>query len=191
MDLFLDTTVQLFVGIIDENNNWVDKVSEENKKISQNIHKVIYKLLDKNNLNFSDVSRVVYCAGPGSYTGMRVSAGLADILEWNGVEVVSFYHFEIPKFAGYKNGKWIADAFKKELFVYSWDENNEGYELIPKEKFSIGEEKLFSQSNIMDFTSANTIKILEDKIKEIMSNIKFENKKLFYYRKLEDEFSKC
>lgn len=33
----------------------------------------IQEVLDKNKIKFSDLSKVVYCAGPGSFTGLRIS----------------------------------------------------------------------------------------------------------------------
>ena len=182
MILFLDTTADLFVGLIDSNDQWIDKVRLKDKKITQNIHGIIYNLLKKNNSDISDLKRLIYCAGPGSYTGMRVSAGLSDILEWNGLERSSFYHFEIPKLCGVDQGQWVADAYKNEFFIYKWDKENEERLLVSKSDFK-------EQNDF--YNHEKTMELIEENLPVILKNLNKQNKELFYYRELASEFTKC
>mgnify|MGYP001564908448 CR=1 FL=1 len=42
----------------------------------------IESLLAKNSLNLNDISRIRVATGPGSYTGLRVGASIANTLSW-------------------------------------------------------------------------------------------------------------
>jgi tRNA threonylcarbamoyladenosine biosynthesis protein TsaB len=73
MDLFIDTTYGITVGLLDSGYDWIDYQFIEGKKGSALIHKVIYDLVSKNNSSIKNIGQIFQVSGPGSYTGMRVS----------------------------------------------------------------------------------------------------------------------
>ena len=82
MKLFLDTTFGITVGLLDDQNEWLDYSFVDGQKGSAVIHKIILDLLEKNNLSIKNVKALFQIAGPGSYTGMRVSDGISQIFDW-------------------------------------------------------------------------------------------------------------
>lgn len=175
--LFLDTTAGLTVGLLDENFSWVYYESTNEKRPSEHIHEKIFFMLSKLNLELQSL-QLITVAGPGSYTGMRLSEGFSDILNWSGVKVFSFYHFEVPKLIGIQSGSWITNAFKKEIFCYHWDEKESSSELLSecytKNPFTIDQtrEFIYDHANLI-FTQI------------IQLN---EKKETYYFRSLEKEF---
>ncbi|GEM_PF-581614 len=132
--LYLDTTDHLILGLLDEKFGWIDYIDEELRNSSTKIHKIIYDVLSKHKLEVSKIETIFQAAGPGSYTGMRVSEGISSVLEWQNCNIYSFYHFEVPSILGISSGHWIANGFKSELFVYKWNIDANSKELIPIEK---------------------------------------------------------
>jgi tRNA threonylcarbamoyladenosine biosynthesis protein TsaB len=175
--LFLDTTAGLTYGLLDEKFSWLAYESSNEKRPSEHIHEKIFFMLSKLNIQLSQI-RIITLAGPGSYTGMRLSEGFADIAEWNGVKVFSFYHFEIPKLTGVLSGRWITNAFKNEIFSFQWDEIGEKKELL----------------STCDDPSAFTIEMTAEHIYKypevIFSKVILQNEKreTYYFRTLEKEF---
>ena len=175
--LFLDTTSGLILGLLDESFHWLDYEVNKDNRPSEIIHSKIFYLLNKFYLDFQNI-RLIYIAGPGSYTGMRLSEGLADIVKWNNIETYSFYHFEVPQYIGVKSGQWITNAFKKEIFSYKWNENESSKEL------------LISCDNKQVYTLEKTQEIIHKNPMEIFSKIVHlkENRETYYFRTLEEEF---
>lgn len=58
----------------------VDKLSDENEYGSQALLPLIEKLLKKNNLGFKDLKGIDLETGPGSFTGLKVGASVANAL---------------------------------------------------------------------------------------------------------------
>lgn len=193
MYLYLDTTEDLNIGLYDENYKALKFLDIKSKKTSLILQSTIYELLKDRSLEVKDLKGIIYCAGPGSYTGMRVGQGFVDICQWQKIPVYSFYHFKVPKILGILNGAWIASAFKGETFVYRWESDEESIELIRDEALEL--DKL--GSNIFtrgEMSGQKKIKSTQELIREndsflfkyiVENNIKEE---LFYYRPLEQEF---
>lgn len=197
--LYFDTTNELQLGLLDEEFNWISLETHSSKKASQAIHGLIDSLLKKNDLELNDIEHFFYIAGPGSYTGMRVSSGLAQILEWNEFKILSFYHhYDIAKIL-FDSGIWVARAFKNEFYFYEWNASEEkSYILSEQESLKQLERadlKLFSYSTSIDDLKASftsTSKILEINSKRIFPELikKSYKKELFYFRPLDEEFKK-
>ena len=196
--LFLDTSENLVLGILDENFSWVDYLDTKEKKGSGVIHGLLFELLKKNSLSMPDIDNIFIMAGPGSYTGMRLGEGLAQVLELFKVNIFSTYHFDIPLILNVESGSFASKAFKGEVFVYSWEKSKNSYQLILEDKFK----KLsldYQKNNVKCYTHVSDgifeeFKQTSDLIKENPKTIfkfLFENnirKELFYYRPLELEF---
>ncbi len=58
----------------------IDSLSEENEYGSQVLLPLIIKILQKNQLDFTDLTEIKVAVGPGSYTGIRVGASIAQAL---------------------------------------------------------------------------------------------------------------
>jgi len=73
----IDTSSQLISIALLKNDSLDEEVYSSDKKHSDNIIPSIKNLVNKNNINFSDLSGVTFGAGPGTFTGVRISAGIA------------------------------------------------------------------------------------------------------------------
>lgn len=193
--LYIDTTDFITIGLLDSEFKWLNYEFLESKKSSEVLHYKIFEMLNEKNLDIKNISGVIYAAGPGSYTGMRVSQGFVDILKLEGIPIYSFYHFEIPKMLNIKSGIWFSKAFKGETFQYSWSSEKSQIELIKTEEFlklNLANPDLYSSHFQENFLVVETNKMLFESSHIIMKYL-VENKmdkELYYYRELEDEFKK-
>ncbi|MBD65141.1 MAG: hypothetical protein CME62_08040 [Halobacteriovoraceae bacterium] len=193
MDLFLDTTVDLTVGLISDDVKWLE-YRKESTKATQKIHFIIYEILKKHGLKITDLNSCVFVAGPGSYTGMRVSAGITDLLKLEDLAIKSFYHFNVPKICGVESGVWLADAFKGEYFTFTWDKDFSEKKLMNKKSFSPADHKhIFSHSKLENIKTLDTSLLIVDNIKDIYQQLDQQKSPLdlFYYRSIEDEFKRA
>ena len=56
------------------------KVWHAHRELSGTIHKKILEQLQKNNASWGDIAAVIFYAGPGSFTGLRIGATVANTL---------------------------------------------------------------------------------------------------------------
>ena len=70
MYLFIDTTKDITVGLLNREFEWIEYEFFENAKGSALIHKCIYDQLERQNIGLDNIEGLVQLAGPGSYTGM-------------------------------------------------------------------------------------------------------------------------
>ena len=203
--LYMDTSYHLVVGLLDDSLEFLDFTELLETKSSGIIHQVIFEMLQKHKMGPLELKGVIQAAGPGSYTGMRLSHGITQVFQWQGVERYGFYHFDVPLLLGVSEGYWIAKAFKREVFSYYWKGVEGTSSLQPEKEFwascqakSVGEDKAafythFPESldkKIDNINSThNMIKkrapyffkhIIENKIKEGP----------YYFRTLEKEFKR-
>lgn len=190
--LFVDSTSGLVIGLLDSNFCWLEYLSLDEKKPSEIIHFEIFNLLKKYNLKLSEMQCFI-SSGPGSYTGMRLSEGLAQVFELEKIPVYSFYHFDVPKLSGVLNGFWVSNAFKGQIFVYNWNGDEVEKHLLNKDAFVIEEKKLGFTLDASDPLFSNLVST-KNLIKEKASVIfpKVSAKRLreqpFYFRSIDEEF---
>jgi len=193
--IYVDVTSGLILGLLDASFNWVVYKESNEKKPSEVIHREIHELIstnkvDKNNLEY------FFSSGPGSYTGMRLGEGIAQILEWNKATVYSFHQFEVPQLMGIQKGFWMTNAFKGQLFIYSWDSEKSTIELINTTDVSVTNENLgytLSQDNELFknlITSKSMIAKEPAKFFKKIKELKMR-KQPYYFRTLEEEFKQC
>lgn len=192
--LYVDSSSGLVIGLMDENFKWLQYNDSHEMKPSEVIHIEIFNLITQYNLDIKNIN-FFFSAGPGSYTGMRLGEGLAQILEWDQHKVYSFLHFDVPAFTGINQGSWVTNAFKGEVFIYTWDlEKKESHKsLVALSDFSITNE---SEVYTISSTEKNFegLKATKDLIKNHPELIfpKVLNQKLreapFYFRTLDQEF---
>lgn len=192
--LFLNTTNGVDCGLLDHEGSWIQFKSISTKKGSKVLHREINDLLDENQLKITQVEGLVMAAGPGSYTGMRLSQGLADLFKIHQINVFGFYLFEVPLLAGFAQGKFLCNAFKGESFLYEWDSSGKEHKLMGQSKL---EQLDFSQENLFhpegpfqghDLYSVS--QLMHQKSKVIFSQILKAPRECspFYFRPSDKEF---
>ena len=93
----------------------------------------MHRLLEANSLSLNEIDEVFLINGPGSYTGIRISEGVGQVLELADKKIYSFHHFIVPQTLGIEKGHWVSNAFKGEYFIYSWESANSKKELVLKD----------------------------------------------------------
>ena len=83
--LFIDTSYDLRVGLLDSYYHWEDRRTFKNQKSTVLLHAEINKILQDYSITVHDLSSIVTVNGPGSYTGLKVAEGIAQIFEWKGI----------------------------------------------------------------------------------------------------------
>lgn len=67
-----------------DQDSLIDSVSwEAHRQLAATILRQISELLEKNEVSFSDLSGVVVFEGPGSFTGLRIGATVANTLAYS------------------------------------------------------------------------------------------------------------
>lgn len=120
-NVYVDTSASVNILLLDKNYNYIDQVVETNRRSGSSLQSLIFNMLDSIKTDISSVEEWFFCAGPGSYTGVRISEGFSQVLELEGKTVYSFFSYQIPQLTGVESGRWIAKAFRGEFFVYSWN----------------------------------------------------------------------
>ncbi|MFT6633775.1 MAG: tRNA threonylcarbamoyladenosine biosynthesis protein TsaB [Bacteriovoracaceae bacterium] len=195
MYLFIDTTQNITIGLLGEDLKWIDYQYLISKKSSAELHYLIYEMLSSRNKDVTSITGLIYCAGPGSYTGMRISEGLSNIFEWSKIKVNSFYHFEVPAICGANKGIWGAKAFKGEYFLYSWNQTVGEKILVPENELEsrIGNKEIYFGHEAFLEKSGKLSKDFIKDCPELIFKYVLENNlcvPLYYYRPLEEEFSR-
>lgn len=201
--LFIDSTYDITLGILDDDLGWVKFDKFFGQKASAIIQSETYNLLESANLKLSNITSLISIAGPGFYTGLRLSEGFADVLVFSGIKHFSFLSYNIPKLAGIDSGVWMTKAYRGEYFFHFWENDSSRNELVPAkglEEFLKSVDKshfyIHSDSSIDDF-SRNLISkyhtthdLLKNHSKLILGSIVSTQSKVdsFYFRAPEDEF---
>lgn len=81
MTLHINTKDQKVVTVaLRKDKTIIDSLSEENEYGSQVLLPLVVKILKNNNLEFKDLAGIEVEEGPGSFTGLRVGASVAQAL---------------------------------------------------------------------------------------------------------------
>ena len=190
--IFLDTSYNLNLGFMDSDFNWLSFEELQSKKSSEVIHDKINELLESYGAQISDVELFIL-SGPGSYTGLRVSEGIGQIFEIEGINVYSFNVFTLGKVLANEvqsDLKWIFPAFKGEVYIRG---------LVDEDGRLISESSEFKdvyithgENKLSPIAKENSLTLIEKNSKKLFSTL-LENKvrdEVFYFRTLEKEFSK-
>jgi hypothetical protein len=182
--LFIDTTFSCHVGLWDhESGSWLEYMTlPEPVKASQAIHQSIHHILQSHRIEITNLAGVIYLAGPGSYTGVRLAVGIADILKWNKIPTYSFYHYGIPKLLGVAEGIWWSNAFKNENFIYEWSEQCTGESKLVSSSQDISHENIYTLQDTQKLIYDRADLIFDYLIKNKISN------DIYYFRSENEEF---
>jgi tRNA threonylcarbamoyladenosine biosynthesis protein TsaB len=193
--LYVDSSNYLTIGTLKKDLSWNKYIQTENLKSSSKLHSMIYEMLKEEGKTLKDIVGIFLAAGPGSYTGIRLAEGLAQILEWQDYPIYSFYHFEVPSFLGHETGAWFSQAFKKEFFFYQWDGKEVQHRLLNKEQFELelkSSSTTFSHyPGLLDGEFTYTSELIHNNSEVFFSKVKERAIHLepFYFRTLEQEFT--
>lgn len=186
---FLDTTNGLTIGLLNKNLQWLSFEKRDEKKPSEVVHTIINDQLVKYNLKVNEIT-LISIAGPGSYTGMRLSEGIAQMFKVCGVKILSLFHFEVPAIIGITQGSWISPAFKGELFVFNWNDKSSTKNLVKESGFIFPSDFYSNQSFKDDLQVTSTSKLIEQNPKIVFEYVLNRNEfhPAYYFRSLEEEF---
>jgi len=201
--LFIDSTYDITLGLLDPNLGWINFEKFSGQKASSIIQKETHNILKSADLKVNDLSTIISVAGPGFYTGLRLSEGFADVLIFSGIKHYSFLSYSIPALAGVASGVWMTKAYRGEYFFHFWNGNVVRNELVAAkelEQFLKTVDKssfyIHSDSAIDDFSrnllekTLTTHELLKVKSEVIFTSIINSQTKVdsFYFRAPEDEF---
>lgn len=201
--LFIDSTYDITLGILDDNLGWIKFDRFYGQKASAIIQSETYNLLSSAGIKLTDLKSVITIAGPGFYTGLRLSEGFADVLIFLGIKHYSFLSYDIPVLTGVTSGAWLTKAYRGEYFFHFWDGKVARNELVAAkdlENFLGTVDKsnfyIHSDTAIDDFSRnmlgkcLNTHDLLKQKSQMIFSTVLKSETKVdsFYFRAPEDEF---
>lgn len=197
--LFIDSTYDFYLGILNENLEWVSFEKFTDQKASAIIQRKIYDVLEKNSIQIKSLAGVICVNGPGFYTGLRLAEGLSDVFSFFGIPNNSFYSYEVPLWCGYEEGSWFTKAYRGEYFFNHWDKASSQNELIDSKKVlnSLEGKNCFihSLASLDSLTtpllqnSVQTIDLIRHHPDKIFPHV-IEKKQVepFYFRAPEDEF---
>jgi tRNA threonylcarbamoyladenosine biosynthesis protein TsaB len=197
--LFIDSTYDLNIGVLDKGLKWLCFEHISGVKASVVIQQKTQEFLSLHGLDPRDLNGIITVNGPGFYTGLRLAEGVADIFEFFGVKKYSFYSYEIPLWCGYTKGAWFTKAYRGEYFIYRWDHELNSKHLYTSQEMSslMGAESYFIHSETsMDHLSSSlvtsglkTIELIKSHpveiFKQVLTGLRRDP---FYFRPPEDEF---
>ncbi len=197
--LYVDSTYDLSLGVLDDELNWLAYESHTGVKASAIIQDRTAILLKQLGLKAAELSSVITVNGPGFYTGLRLTEGFANVLGFFGVRNLSFYSYEVPLWAGHLHGTWFTKAYRGEYFLYRWDRDSSSKRLISTSELSgaIIDDTYFIHSGasldslstpllLNPISTAELIRLAPQKIfTEVLKGGVCEP---FYFRAPEDEF---
>lgn len=192
--IFVDSSEDLVFGLLDSNFKWIEYVEKIEKKPSEILHSEIFNFISRYDLDLKNIN-FFFSSGPGSYTGMRLGEGLAQVLAWDHKKVFSFYHFDVPRILGIKKGFWVSNAFKKQIFIYNWDETINLYEKklintcdFKMEDFENGHTLSENKGDFLGLKS--TKELIKNFPTEFFEKIFLKNQreKPYYFRTEQEEF---
>ncbi|MFN8369447.1 MAG: hypothetical protein U0T83_02345 [Bacteriovoracaceae bacterium] len=208
--LFLDTSLNINFGFLDDKFNWISPVEEIQGQNASQLHYKIYESLEKKNLAIDSFNTVITSAGPGSYTGMRVSEIFNKVFSFSKLKSYTFYEYEIPAIINVKKGLFLSKAYKQQIFVHYWnlEEKNQEQALIDIQNSerlikiisqfdhfysNSNDQKIISEFNLTNHISKiiSTIDLIKENTKTIFEHLTSRNlnQELFYYRPLDIEFT--
>jgi tRNA threonylcarbamoyladenosine biosynthesis protein TsaB len=197
--LFIDSTYDLHLGVLDDGLNWLSLDHHAGQKASAIIQSKAFEQLEQNNIKAQDLAGIITVNGPGFYTGLRLAEGFADVFSFFGIPQYSFYSYEIPLWCKHGVGTWFTKAYRGEYFFYHWDGVNHQQELVASKELASALTKtqyfIHSQASLDALSTElipqpiSTIELLKKFPQDIFKQVlKGPKREAFYFRAPEDEF---
>lgn len=196
--LFIDTTYDISIGVLGQNDLWLDFQIFKGQKVSNVLQKEIYNILKKHDLKLNTFTNVISVAGPGFYTGLRLSEGFADVLKLSGIQHFSFLSYHIPRLVGIEEGAWITKAYRGEYLIHKWGLDKSSDILISEHELNshlsnlknifIHSESAVDDKIMNSIQNYQTTQNLIQKYPEnIFKHLNYQTSS-YYFRAPEDEF---
>jgi tRNA threonylcarbamoyladenosine biosynthesis protein TsaB len=196
--LFIDSSYDITLGLLDEGMEWLDFRIFRGQRASSTLQTETHKLLKDFQKQMSDLKRVVTIAGPGFYTGLRLSEGFSDVTSFFNIPHNSFYTYEIPFMTGVQEGMWVTKAYRGEYFIYEWKGHEGKGKLLEAKDLSVPHAQVFIHSEIsldeklrpLTTSAVSTLDLLKKHPKLIFNKVLGQDLKResYYFRAPEDEF---
>lgn len=189
------------MGVLNDSLEWDHLERFQEKRASSTLQTETHRILKSKNISPRDLKAVITVAGPGFYTGLRLSEGFADVLTFFGVPHYSFYSYDVPFWAGHESGTWMTKAYRGEYFFCEWKGEKKTISLIEAkdlEQYMQGLSQVFihspaaldEKSRALVNSSQETIEIIKNHPQKVFHRILSEKSKResYYFRAPEDEF---
>lgn len=199
--LFIDSTYDLSLGVLDDGLNWLSFETIEGRKVSTVMQARVLELLNQHGIAPAQLSGIFTVNGPGFYTGLRLSEGFADVLHFFGIPTFAFYSYEIPAWCGVESGVWFTKAYRGEYFFNEWDHAGEKSKLVTVKELPEALEQqdilyIHSGASLDELSkklisqSISTLTLIKENPKVIFQKILQDKiqREAFYFRAPEDEF---
>jgi len=125
--LSIDTSSKICSAAILENEKLIDEINLDNGKThSENLIPIVQEILEKNNLNLSEIDLIAVSVGPGSFTGIRIGiASVKAMAEVHKIPVASVTSLEtLAKIDESKKiNVALIDARNNQVYCGIFDEN--------------------------------------------------------------------
>lgn len=198
--LFIDSSYDITLGLLDEGMEWLDFRIFRGHRASSTLQTETHRLLKDFNKKMNDLTRVVTIAGPGFYTGLRLSEGFSDVTSFFNIPFNSFYTYDIPSITGVPKGAWVTKAYRGEYFIHEWKDGEGKSRLLEAKDLSTlsldGQVYIHSDISLDEklkpyaLNAHSTSDLLKEHPKKIFHHVLGKNLKCesFYFRAPEDEF---
>ncbi len=197
--LFIDSSYDITLGLLDENLGWHDLRAFRGQRASATLQTETHRLMKDFHLEMKNLKGIVSIAGPGFYTGLRLSEGFADVTKFFSLPHNSFYSYEIPFWLGHKEGSWITKAYRGEYFIYEWSGEKSSIKLvtvkdlesleIKNQVFIHSETSLDEKLKPFTINAISTSDLLKDHPQKIFGRVmQGMERESYYFRAPEDEF---
>lgn len=194
--LFIDSSYDITLGLLNEKYEWLDFRTFRGQRASNTLQTETFRLLKEMGVGMKDLSAVVTIAGPGFYTGLRLSEGFADVTKFFQIPHYSFYSHEIPGWLGHHDSAWVTKAYRGEYFIYQDGQQKliETKDLadlkLPTEVFIHSETALDEKLRAIAGNAKSTLELLKESPRKIFKHVFHEKliRESFYFRAPEDEF---
>ncbi|MCJ8346227.1 hypothetical protein MJH12_11850 [bacterium] len=145
MDLLIDTVSQgLRLALISNNNDF--HYLSLDKSCSHSLLKILEDELNQIQKSSSDIERVFFNRGPGSFTGIKMGYVTAMTFALDSaVKVYSYTSFDLmyTQISGNKHQKFLLNAFQGDYFVAQKEDNRWDYKVVSSQAIIESEEMYF------------------------------------------------
>lgn len=198
--LFIDSSYDITLGLLDEGMEWLDFRIFRGQRASSTLQTQTHQLLKDFQKKMTDLTRVVTIAGPGFYTGLRLSEGFSDVTSFFDIPKNSFYSYDIPLITGVSEGSWVTRAYRGEYFVHEWRNGESESRLLEAKDLPAlslkGQVYIHSEISLdekikpLTVDAVSTSDLLKNHPRKIFSHVLTHNLhcESFYFRAPEDEF---